>query len=102
MEGRDIGTVVLPAADLKVFLTATAGVRARRRQAQLLEQGIVEDYEQILRNQLERDQRDSTRAVAPLRRAEAARALASNALSPEQIVPLREAWLQQVLRKSNH
>ena len=100
VEGRDIGTVVLPDANLKVFLTATAGERARRRQAQLLEQGIVQDYDQVLRDQLARDQRDSTRAVAPLRRADDARELLSDDLSPQQIVAMIEDWLQQALTEA--
>ena len=99
MEGRDIGTVVLPDADLKVFLTATAGERARRRWVQLREQGIIEDYEQVLRDQLERDQRDSSRATAPLRQADDAREVVTNNLSPEQIVAMIAGWLQEALKK---
>ncbi len=101
MEGRDIGTVVLPDADLKVFLTATAGERARRRWVQLQEQGIIEDYEQVLRDQIKRDQRDSSRAVAPLCKAEDARELASDDLSPEEIVTMLEGWLKQSLSKGD-
>ena len=99
MEGRDIGTVVLPDADLKVFLTATAGERARRRWRQLQEQGIIEDYEQVLRDQLERDQRDSSRAVAPLRPAEDARKLATDEVTAQQIVDILESWLQEALAR---
>ena len=101
MEGRDIGTVVLPGADLKVFLTATAGERARRRWVQLREQGIVEDYEQVLRDQIERDQRDSSRVVAPLRKAEDARELASDDLSPQEIATMLEGWLKRSLREGD-
>ena len=97
MEGRDIGTVVLPEADLKAFLTATAGERARRRWRQLQEQGIIEDYEQVLRDQLERDKRDSSRAVAPLRPAEDARELSTNELTAQQVVDVLESWLQEAL-----
>jgi len=97
MEGRDIGTVVLPDADLKVFLTATAGERARRRWRQLQEQGIIEDYEQVLRDQLERDRRDTSRAVAPLRRAEDARELVTDEVTPQQVVDVLEGWLQEAL-----
>ena len=95
MEGRDIGTVVLPDADLKVFLTATAGERARRRWRQLQEQGIIEDYEQVLRDQLERDERDTSRAVAPLRPAEDARELVTDEVTAQQVVDILEGWLQQ-------
>ncbi len=99
MEGRDIGTVVLPDADLKVFLTATAGERARRRWRQLQEQGIIEDYEQVLRDQLERDKRDSSRAVAPLRPAEDARELVTDELTIQQVVDVLESWLQDALAR---
>ena len=99
MEGRDIGTVVLLNADLKVFLTATAGERARRRWRQLQEQGIIEDYEQVLRDQLERDKRDSSRAVAPLRPAEDARELVTDELTAQQVVEVLESWLQEALAR---
>jgi len=99
MEGRDIGTVVLPDADLKVFLTATAGERARRRWRQLQEQGIIEDYEQVLRDQLKRDSRDSSRAVAPLRPAEDARELATDKLTAQQVVDVLESWLREALAR---
>jgi cytidylate kinase len=66
LEGRDIGTVVFPDAEVKVFLTASPKVRARRRVEQLEDAGRPADYESILREIRERDERDSTRAVAPL------------------------------------
>jgi len=67
MEGRDIGTVVLPEADLKVFLTASIGERARRRRLDLAEKGIEIGAEEVAAQIEERDQRDSTRADSPLR-----------------------------------
>lgn len=70
MDGRDIGTVVLPDAQIKIFLTATPEDRARRRYEELLEKGQQAEYEQVLKDLLERDRRDSTRSVAPLRQAE--------------------------------
>lgn len=70
MDGRDIGTVVLPDAQLKIFLTASAEERARRRYAQLLEKGTEESYEKVLAEILERDKRDSERATAPLKQAD--------------------------------
>jgi len=102
MEGRDIGTVVLPDADLKVFLTATAGERARRRWRQLQEQGIIEDYEQVLRDQLERDRRDISRTVAPLRPAEDARELPTDEVTAQQVVDVLESWLQEALAGGGH
>lgn len=70
VEGRDIGTVVLPDADVKVFLTATAEERARRRNDQNIEAGLADDYHAVLADVRRRDHLDSTRAVAPLRAAE--------------------------------
>lgn len=65
--GRDIGTVVLPNADLKIYLDASPEVRARRRHSQLKEQGVAADYDTILAGILSRDRLDSEREVAPLR-----------------------------------
>jgi cytidylate kinase len=86
MEGRDIGTVVLPQAEVKVFLIASEEERARRRQEQLRDQGVERGLEQILAEQRERDARDSNRAVAPLRPAEDAHLLISDGLTREQVV----------------
>ena len=70
MDGRDIGTVVLPQAQLKVFLTASPEERARRRVRQLEESGQPAEYQAILRDIQQRDYQDSHREVAPLRPAE--------------------------------
>lgn len=70
MDGRDIGTVVLPDADLKIFLTASAEARAERRLKQLEEKGIQEDYEKVLADICYRDEQDTHRETAPLRQAE--------------------------------
>ncbi len=72
MDGRDIGTVVLPGAALKIYLTARPEARARRRHKELLERGQQTEYEAVLQDMLDRDYRDSHRAVAPLRQAEGA------------------------------
>lgn len=69
MDGRDIGTVVLPNADLKIFLTASAEVRADRRFRELQEKGVKTDYDAVLKDIRYRDDQDSNRAAAPLRRA---------------------------------
>ncbi|MCD8211504.1 MAG: (d)CMP kinase [Oscillospiraceae bacterium] len=69
MDGRDIGTVVLPGADLKIFLTASPEERARRRYLELLERGQQVEYENVLDDLKERDKRDSSRTVAPLKMA---------------------------------
>lgn len=70
MDGRDIGTVVLPQADVKLFLTASPEARAERRYKELLERGQRADFDQVLREVVERDRRDTQRETAPLRRAE--------------------------------
>ena len=67
VEGRDIGTVVLPGADVKIFLTASAETRARRRTDQNVAAGLADDYETVLSDVRRRDHLDSTRAVSPLR-----------------------------------
>ena len=70
MDGRDIGTVVLPDARIKIFLHASAEDRARRRALELEQRGTPQPYEEVLRDIRERDERDSTRAAAPLKKAE--------------------------------
>ena len=81
MDGRDIGTVVLPDADLKIYLTASAEERARRRCLELSERGTPEPYEAVLREINERDEQDMHRAIAPLREAADAVRLDTSALS---------------------
>lgn len=70
MDGRDIGTVVLPNAQVKIFLTASAEVRAKRRYDELLAKGMQADYAQVLEEMIQRDYQDSHRAIAPLKQAD--------------------------------
>lgn len=86
MEGRDIGTVVFPEALLKVFLTASAEERARRRFEELVARGEQVSYEDVLENQRERDRRDMSREVSPLRRADDAVEIDTDPLTIEQVV----------------
>ena len=86
MVGRDIGTVVLPEADLKIFLVATAEERARRRQAELLMRGEQASYEEILESMQKRDRIDSTRLLAPLKPAKDAVILDSDDLTIEEVL----------------
>ncbi len=86
LEGRDIGTVVFPNADVKVFLTASSDERARRRVEQLRERGEEADPTQILADIRERDKRDTTRATAPLIAADDAVKIDSTANSIEDVV----------------
>lgn len=85
MVGRDIGTVVLPEADLKVYLDASAEERAKRRYDELIARGEKADYDEILRKVIERDRIDSTRAVAPLRPADDAVIIDSDKMDVEQV-----------------
>ena len=86
MDGRDIGTVVLPDADVKIFLTASAEVRARRRFLELQAKGAPDPYETVLADMVERDRRDSGRAIAPLRQADDAVLVDTSTLTLEQSI----------------
>ena len=86
MDGRDIGTCVLPDADVKVFLTASVETRAKRRYDELVEKGVACDLEEIARDIAERDERDSTREIAPLKQAEDAVLVDSSHMTIEEVV----------------
>lgn len=86
VEGRDIGTVVLPDADVKVFLTASAEERARRRDDQNVASGLAGDYDAVLADVKRRDHLDSTRAVSPLRAADDAVVVDSSDMSESEVV----------------
>lgn len=86
MDGRDIGTVILPDADLKVFLTASAEARAKRRYLELTEKGIKTSVEELIAQQNERDARDSGRDVAPLTPADDAVLLDNSAIDLEKTI----------------
>ena len=95
MDGRDIGTAVLPDATLKIFLTASAHERARRRFEELKQKGEEVEFEALQRQMLERDYNDSHRAASPLRRAEDAVKLDSTGMDIEQVVEAAEALLRE-------
>ena len=86
VEGRDIGTVVLPGADVKIFLTASAEERARRRNDQNIASGLGDDYEAVLADVKRRDHLDSTRKVSPLRAADDALVVDTSDMSEPQVV----------------
>jgi cytidylate kinase len=95
-EGRDMGTVVFPGAELKVFLTASAETRARRRHKQLMEKGLGATIDNLLRDIRERDARDAARAAAPLKPAEDAVTIDTTELSVEQVVDrVLALWREQ-------
>ncbi len=86
VEGRDIGTVVLPDADLKIFLTASAEIRARRRNDQNVAGGLGDDYEGVLADVRRRDELDSTRATSPLRAAEDAVVVDTGEMTQAEVI----------------
>ena len=86
MDGRDIGTCVLPEADVKIFLTASVETRALRRYKELEEKGVSCDLEEIKKDIKERDERDCTRKIAPLRQAEDAVLIDSSDMTIEEVV----------------
>lgn len=96
MDGRDIGTVVLPDAELKIFLTAAVEERARRRERELIRRGTPEPFEKVLAEMQQRDYNDSHRAAAPLRQAEDAVLVDTTELNFEQSA---ETLLQIVKEK---
>jgi cytidylate kinase len=98
VEGRDIGTVVLPDAPVKIFLTASAEVRAGRRFDELVARGVVADRAATLREQEERDRRDETRAVAPLRRADDAVLVDTSGMQLEDVVAAIETLCHERLQ----
>ena len=97
MDGRDIGTVVFPDAELKIFMTAEPKVRAERRYAELKAKGDDVCFEEILENVIARDKADSTRAISPLRKADDAIVLDNSYMTVEQQMEWFDAQLARVL-----
>ena len=98
MDGRDIGTTVFPDAELKVFVTASAEVRAQRRYDELRAKGEEASYESILENVKERDRIDSGRAISPLRKADDAILLDNSTMT----IPEQKAWLLEKFQLTTH
>jgi cytidylate kinase len=96
MDGRDIGTAVFPQAELKIFVTASAEVRAQRRYDELTAKGESVTFEEILKNVQERDYIDSHREVAPLKQAEDALVLDNSNMTREE----QNEWLMQAYLKA--
>lgn len=95
MDGRDVGTTILPDAELKIFVTARPEVRARRRFDELTAKGESVTYDSVLANVRERDRIDSGRAVSPLRQAEDALVLDNSDMTLDQ----QQAWVQERVRE---
>ena len=96
MDGRDSGTTVFPDAELKIFVTASAKVRAQRRYDELQQKGMPADFDEILKNVEERDYIDSHREVSPLRQAEDAILLDNS----DMTIPQQNEWLMQQVEKA--
>jgi 3-phosphoshikimate 1-carboxyvinyltransferase len=97
-EGRDMGSVVFPYAELKVFLTASPEARAERRYKQLKDKGIAATLAALLQDLRERDARDATRSAAPLKQSPEARSLDTTAMSAEQAAALIAGWYREANR----
>ena len=97
MDGRDIGTVVLPGADVKIFLTADPAVRARRRFEELTDKGEKVQYEKVLQDLIARDEQDKNRKIAPLRPAKDAVHLDTTDLDIEQAAAAMESIIKEKL-----
>lgn len=98
MDGRDIGTIVFPDADLKIFMTANLDVRAERRYKELIEKRVAADLDEVKKNLEKRDKIDSTRKISPLKQADDAKVLDnSNMTVKEQMI-----WFNKLLTEINY
>lgn len=95
MDGRDIGTVVFPNADIKIYLTANPDIRAQRRYDELKEKGMEASYDEIHENIMDRDHQDSTREISPLKKAEDAVELDNSSMTPDEQMD----WFKDLLKK---
>jgi cytidylate kinase len=98
MDGRDIGTVVFPDAELKIFMTASVDIRAKRRFDELNSKGVKVEFEEIKRNIVARDIADENRDISPLRRAEDAIILDNSRMTPVE----QMAWVKDIIERKLH
>jgi len=98
MDGRDIGTVVFPAADIKIFMTASVDIRARRRYDELRAKGIEVNYEEIKSNIIARDIADENRDISPLRKADDAIVLDNSRMTVQE----QMQWINNIIEKKGH
>ena len=101
LDGRDIGTVIAPSADVKLFVTASPEVRARRRLKELVSRGMNAHYDDVLSDIRARDERDSGRAVAPLKPAADSLVLDTSSLSPDEAIAAAERLVREQLPVAN-
>jgi cytidylate kinase len=98
MDGRDIGTVVFPDADIKIFMTASVDIRAKRRHNELKNKGVNIEFEEIKRTIIARDIADENRDISPLRRANDALILDNSRMTVEE----QMLWINEILEKKIH
>lgn len=98
MDGRDIGTVVFPDADIKIFMTATVDIRAKRRYDELKAKGIESDFEEIRNNIIARDIADENRDISPLKRADDAIILDNSRMTVEE----QMEWIKHIIEKNTN
>ena len=98
MDGRDIGTVVFPDADIKIFMTASVDIRAKRRHNELKNKGINIDFEEIKRNIIARDIADENRDISPLRRADDAIILDNSRMTVDE----QMMWIKKIIEKKRN
>jgi CMP/dCMP kinase len=98
MDGRDIGTVVFPDADIKIFMTATVDIRVRRRYDELKGKGINVDFDEIKRTIIARDIADENRDISPLRRADDAIVLDNSRMTVEEQI----LWIMKIIERKRH
>ena len=100
MDGRDIGTVVMPDAELKIFMTARPEIRAQRRYKELKDKDLNITFEEVYQNVRQRDEIDTSRASSPLVQAPDARLLDNSELTPEEQLALVLQWVEEVIREN--
>jgi cytidylate kinase len=98
MDGRDIGTVVFPDADIKIFMTASVDIRAKRRHNELKNKGVIIDFEEIKRTIIARDIADENRDISPLRRADDAIILDNSRMTVEEQL----LWIKEIIEKKRN
>jgi cytidylate kinase len=98
MDGRDIGTVVFPDADLKIFMTASADIRAKRRYDELISKGIQVEFDEVRKNIIARDITDENRDISPLRKADDAIVLDNSRMTVEE----QMVWVRRIIQKKLH
>ena len=98
MDGRDIGTVVFPDADIKIFMTASIDIRVKRRFDELKQKGIAGEFEEIKRGIIARDIADENRDISPLRRADDAIILDNSRMTVKE----QMSWIEQIIEKKKN